>query len=130
MNTQFGVSYLLTQAGLEGVCTHRLPVEDAPECIHVGLGVYEPMESMVGCERGTRRLVVSVCRELERESFEVARACERALRESNWEVLLEPGDDERICSIKPGVPSYKGLDSNGCHVHEVGVEAVVDRINY
>lgn len=128
MNTEFGVSYLLVQAGIEGVSIHRRPVEDAPECVHVGRSVYEPDARMVGCERGTRRLAVSVCREVERESLEVARACERALHQANWEVLMKPDDDERICSIDADPPRYKGLDSNGRHVYEVAVEITVDRM--
>lgn len=127
MNTEIGITYLLSQGGIEGASPIRRSVEACSECVHVGQSVYEPMESMVDGERGKRSLVVRVCRDVRDEAREVARACERALREGDWERTFEPEDDERICSISASAPRYVGLDSNGRHLFEVPVEVIVDR---
>lgn len=79
------VAGMLMDAGIEDVFVRRPGVMECPNPVTVGRARYERDERMADGERGTHRLSVHVCRDVDVEARTAAEACERALKYGSWE---------------------------------------------
>ena len=115
------ISSLVSKALLSGDFSNyfsKLPSAlDCEQPIVVCEGAYQRESRIDGEERGRVPVTVMVVRDVVAEAEGVAAACERWLRNCDWERDAEAGG-WRIVGIDTEAPRFKERDSSGRYVWE------------
>lgn len=120
------VAKMLVDAQFTSVFTQSLSPLDCAEPIVVVPGGYGRDSEQVGAERGERVVEVVVCREVYAVAEAVALACERALRECEWDAHSS-GYLNRIVGLDTDAPEYRGRDGSGRYLWGFAVYVTVAR---